>query len=161
MHSLLFSLIVLCFIILLLVPLLKRFHLPYLIAYLLAGIIIGPHVLAVFDESGPIEQVGELGVMLLMFFLGMEIDIPDKRSALLTPVAAQLVRTLLSGATAVVAGYILGWSAPSIILLIVLLSFNSTAVVSEFLKNHRELQTEHGKMVLNILLLQDIMLDPC
>lgn len=160
MHSLLFSLIVLCFIILLLVPLLKRFHLPYLIAYLLAGIIIGPHVLAVFDESGPIEQVGELGVMLLMFFLGMEIDIPDKRSALLTPVAAQLVRTLLSGATAVVAGYILGWSAPSIILLIVLLSFNSTAVVSEFLKNHRELQTEHGKMVLNILLLQDIMLAP-
>lgn len=160
MHAILFSLIVLCFIILLLVPLLKRFHLPYLVAYILTGIIIGPYVLTVFDEPGPIEQVGELGVMLLMFFLGMEIDIPDKRSELLTPVAAQLVRTMLSGGTAVVAGHILGWSTPSVILLIVLLSFNSTAVVSEFLKNHGELQTDHGKMALNILLLQDIMLAP-
>jgi len=160
MHDLLFPLIVLCLIILLLVPLLKRFHQPYLVAYMLAGILIGPHILAVFKEPGPIEQVGELGIMLLMFFLGMEIDIPDKKSALLTPVAAQLMRTLFSGVVAVTAGQLLGWSAPSVLLLIVLLTFNSTAVVSEFLKKQGELQESHGKMVLNILLLQDIMLAP-
>ncbi|WP_276481526.1 cation:proton antiporter [Paraflavitalea pollutisoli] len=160
MHGLLFPLIALCFTILLLVPLLKRFHQPYLVAYIMAGIIIGPHVLGVFAEPGPVESVGELGVMLLMFFLGMEIDVPDKRSELLTPIAAQVVRTLLGAVVAAIAGHLLGWTLPAIVLLIVLLSFNSTAVVSEFLKKQGELQTDHGKMVLNILLLQDILLAP-
>src|SRR6187402_714618 len=107
MHGLLFPLIALCFTILLLVPLLKRFHQPYLVAYMIAGILIGPHVLGVFSEPGPVESVGELGVMLLMFFLGMEIDVPDKRSELLTPIAAQVVRILLSAAVAALAGHLL------------------------------------------------------
>lgn len=160
MHGLLFPLIALCFTILLLVPLLKKFHQPHLVAYMIAGILIGPHVLGVFSEPGPVESVGELGVMLLMFFLGMEIDVPDKRSALLIPIAAQVVRTLLGAAVAALAGHLLGWSLPAIVLLTVLLTFNSTAVVSEFLKRQGDLQTNYGKMVLNILLLQDILLAP-
>lgn len=160
MHALLFSLSVLSFIILLLVAVLKKLRQPYLIAYIIAGVIIGPHVLSVFEEGTTVQGVGELGVLLLMFFLGMEIDIPDSKSQLLVPVAVQTTRSLFSAAIAILAGQMLQWTTPAILLLTILLTFNSTAVVSGFLQQHGEIRTAHGKMVLNILLLQDILLAP-
>jgi monovalent cation:H+ antiporter-2, CPA2 family len=71
-----------------------------------------------------------------------------------------VVRTMLSGLVAWIAGHALDWPLASILLFALLLTFNSTAVVSEFLKKHGELHSYHGKIVLNILLLQDILLAP-
>jgi CPA2 family monovalent cation:H+ antiporter-2 len=151
---------ILCLVILLLIFLLKQWQQPYLIAYILAGILLGPHLLAVFTNPQSIEDLGQLGVMLLMFFLGMEINIPDKKSDLAKPLIAQGVKTLLCFVFALACGHLLHWPMSSILLLTVLLTFNSTAVVSEFLKKNAELQSAHGRMVLNILLLQDILLAP-
>jgi CPA2 family monovalent cation:H+ antiporter-2 len=96
----------------------------------------------------------------MMFFLGMEIEIPDKRSLLLQPVIAQTTKTALSLACALLTGLLLHWKAGNILVLAILFVFNSTAVVSEFLRKTGELHTTMGKTVLNILLLQDIMVAP-
>lgn len=149
-----------CLLILLLIVLLKKFNQPYLIAYVFTGIVLGPHVTGIFSEPGKISALGEVGVLLLMFFLGIEINIPGNKNLLLKSFTAQTVRTLLSIIFSIFIGKWLEWGPRYIFLLAITLIFNSTAVVSEFLRKNQELSTQIGKTVLNILLLQDIMLAP-
>jgi CPA2 family monovalent cation:H+ antiporter-2 len=140
--------------------LLKKFNQPYLIAYIIAGILLGPYVSGLFTESDEIEVVGEIGILLLMFFLGMEINVPDSRSLLIKPVVAQSLKILLSAVCAFMVGSILELPFNSIIMIAVLFMFNSTAVVSEFLKQHNTLKTTFGIMILNMLIFQDLLLAP-
>ena len=149
-----------CVVILLLIVLLKKLRQPYPIAYIVAGFLLGPQAGQVFTGADNITSLGEIGVLLLMFFLGMEIEVPDNRSLLLQPLIAQGTKMLLSIACIWVAGLILHWRPGNMLILAILLIFNSTAVVSEFLRSNNELNTMIGKVVLNILLLQDIMLAP-
>ena len=159
-HSMLFSLSILCLVVLLFIFLLKRLKQPYLIAYVLAGIILGPHVTSVFTDTATIDSLGEVGIILLMFFLGLEIKIPDATSLLFQPLIAQAIKTLLSILVAMVAGWWLHWGAANIFLLAVILMFNSTAVVSDYLQKNGELKSNPGTVILNMLLLQDILLAP-
>lgn len=160
MQEILLSVSVMCLLILLLIFLLKKLRQPYLVAYILAGFILGPHVSGLFNKPEDISSLGEIGILLLMFFLGVEIEIPDKRNLLLQPFIAQTVKTVLSVLCALLIGAILHWKAGNILILSILLTFNSTAVVSETLHRSGELGNRWGKMILNILLLQDIMLAP-
>ncbi|MCU7547883.1 cation:proton antiporter [Chitinophagaceae bacterium LB-8] len=149
-----------CLLILLLIVLLKKLNQPYLVAYVFAGIVLGPHITGIFSEPENISVLGDVGILLLMFFLGIEINIPGNRTLLLKSFTAQSVRTLLSIIFSVFLGKWLGWNTGYIFLLAVTFIFNSTAVVSEFLRKNHKLSTQIGKTVLNILLLQDLMLAP-
>jgi CPA2 family monovalent cation:H+ antiporter-2 len=160
MEGLLFPFSVMCLLILLLIFLLKKLNQPYPVAYILAGFLLGPGATGIFTGPGTISALGEIGVLLLMFFLGMEIEIPDQRSLLLQPVIGQGVRTGLCLICALLTGAALHWPPGNMLVMTIVLLFNSTAIVSEFLRKTGELQTAIGKMVLNILLLQDIMLAP-
>lgn len=73
MHNLLFSISITCLVILLLMFVLKQFSQPHLIAYIIAGIFLGPHVTGVLNDGAYIRSLGELGILFLMFFLGMDI----------------------------------------------------------------------------------------
>ena len=160
MHNLLFAVSVMCLLILLLIVLLKKLKQPYLIAYVIAGVVLGPSVTGIYSDPKNIASLGEVGILLLMFFLGVEIEIPDNKSLLQKPVIAQGIKTLLGFLFAFLTGKWLGWDAGNVLLLTILLAFNSTAVVSEFLRSNNELNTDTGKTVLNMLLLQDIMIGP-
>jgi len=122
--------------------------------------VLGPGMAGLFTPGqGPVV-VGEFGILLLMFFLGLEIEVPGKSTLLWRPIAGQLVKILLAVSVAWVAGAWLGWRWQSRLLLAVLLIFNSTAVVSEYMRRTGELETNTGKLVLNMLLLQDILVAP-
>lgn len=86
MHGLLSAICILCLTTLGIMLLLKKLNQPYLIAYIIAGIILGPYVLGIFTKPDEIEVIGEIGILLLMFFLGMEINVPNNRSLLIKPV---------------------------------------------------------------------------
>ncbi len=160
MHDVLFSVSIMCLLILLLIFLLKKLKQPYLIAYVIAGMVLGPYITGIFSDPENIASLGEVGILLLMFFLGVEIDIPDNKNLLKKPLIAQSIKTLLAFLFAFFTGQWLGWNNGNVLLLTVLLAFNSTAVVSEFLRINNELYTGTGKTVLNMLLLQDIMIAP-
>lgn len=136
MNELLWSVCLLSLITLGIIFLLKKFNQPYLIAYIIAGIVLGPYILGVFTKPEEIEVVGEIGILFLMFFLGMEINVPDNKSLLIKPIIAQSLKIILSMLCALLVGYITGLSSNSILLITILFMFNSTAVVSEFLKKH-------------------------
>lgn len=149
-----------CLVVLLLIFILKRFRQPYMLAYILSGIILGPHVSGIFSDVSQITSLGEIGILLMMFFIGMEMQIPDRRSLMIKPVLAQGMKMILCGGLALIAGMILGWPVFHILLLATLLVFNSTAIVCEYLIKNGELQTSFGRFVLNILLLQDMLVAP-
>ncbi|QIY92632.1 cation:proton antiporter [Chryseobacterium gallinarum] len=140
--------------------LLKKLKQPYLIAYLIAGILLGPYALKLFTRPEEIEMVGEIGILLLMFFVGMEINIPNKKSLIIKPLLAQGIKILLSLLFAYFIGRLLELDYKSIVLIAMLFTFNSTAVVVEFLKKHGTIHTAFGIVILNILLLQDLLLAP-
>lgn len=160
MNGLLWSISILCLTTLGMMFILKKFNQPYLIAYIMVGIILGPHISSVFKDPEQTETIGEIGILLLMFFLGMEINVPDNKSLLIKPVVAQLIKIILSIGCAFLIGYFAGLSLTSIGLIAVLFIFNSTAVVSEFLNKHQILKTTFGIMILNILIFQDLLLAP-
>lgn len=151
---------VMCLVILLLIFLLKKLNQPYLIAYILAGVLLGPHVTGVFSDPQNIEHIGEIGILLLMFFLGMEINIPDRKSLLLKPLIAQGAKTLVSFALSALVCHFMHWPIPVLVLLTAFLTFNSTAVASELMRKNGQVRTVFGSVVLNMLLLQDILLAP-
>src|SRR5258708_13936134 len=153
MHDILFPVSVMCLLILLLIFLLKKLHEPYLIAYIVAGLVLVRQVTGIFADTDSIAVLGEIGVLLLMFCLGMEIEIPDKRSLLLRPVIAQGIKTVLSFAGALLAGILMHWKTGNILILSILLVFNITALICEFLLNTDQLYTLTGKKFLKLLLL--------
>jgi CPA2 family monovalent cation:H+ antiporter-2 len=160
MNNLLYTTGIMCLVILLLISLLNKLNQPYLIAYILAGVLLGPHVSGVFSVPQNIEHIGEIGILLLMFFLGMEVNIPDRKSQLLIPVVAQGTKTLVSFALSAIVCQIMHWPAPVLALLTAFLTFNSTAVASELMRKNGQIRTAFGSVVLNMLLLQDILLAP-
>lgn len=160
MNKILFSVSTMCMVVLLLIFLLKKLRQPYMVAYILAGVLIGPSVGQVFTNANDATSLGEIGILLLMFFLGMEIDIPDRHTLLLKPVIAQSIKILLGIIISFCLGNIFHWPIYNILLLAVLFIFNSTAVLSEYLSKNGEIHSAFGKSILNILLLQDILLAP-
>jgi monovalent cation:H+ antiporter-2, CPA2 family len=160
MNTLLWPICLLCFTTLGMMFLLKKLKQPYLIAYIIAGIVLGPSILKAFTKPDEIEIIGEIGILLMMFFLGTEINVPDNRSLLVRPVIAQGMKTVLSIAFAFLIGNIMELPFKSIILIAILFVFNSTAVVSEFLRKHNTLKTAFGLTILNMLILQDLLLAP-
>ncbi|REC67983.1 cation:proton antiporter [Chryseobacterium flavum] len=140
--------------------LLKKLNQPYLIAYIVAGILLGPYVFRLFTRIEEVEVVGEIGILLLMFFIGMEINIPNKKTLIIKPILAQGIKILLSLSFAYIIGKFVGLDYKSIVLIAILFIFNSTAVVVEFLKKHGTINTAFGVVILNILLLQDLLLAP-
>src|SRR5215217_7843574 len=95
MNNLVFPISMMCLVILLLIFLLKKFRQPYMIAYIIAGIILGPYASGLFANTEDTASLGEIGILLMMFFIGTEMEIPDRRSLLLKPVIAQAIKMLL------------------------------------------------------------------
>lgn len=133
---------------------------PYLIAYITAGIALRPLIGNLLAGTAEIQRIGELGLLFLMFFLGMEMHVPNKRSLLLKPVIAQMIKTVLSVVFALLAGWLLQLNINYIVVLSMLFVFNSTAIVGDYLQKNNQLTTAFGIIVLNMLLLQDVLLAP-
>lgn len=140
--------------------LLKRLRQPYIIAYILAGIAFGEHGFGLLTDQESIALSGELGLILLLFFIGMEISLPDFvkqwRSALFGT-GLQLVGSV--GLTLLV-GHFLGWGLNRIILLGFVISLSSSAVVVRLLEERKQMTSGVGQNVLSILLTQDMLIVP-
>ena len=133
---------------------------PHVIAYLLAGILLGPSVLGLVTDQHTLDRLGDFGVIILMFFIGMEVS-PKK---LIGNWKIALIGTFLQIAVSIfiikALGVFFGWSNIFCILLGFIISLSSTAVVLNILQSRHELNTKHGQNALVVLLTQDIAVIP-
>ena len=140
--------------------LLRFFRQPYAVAYILAGVMLGEDGFQILTDQAVISSMGEFGLILLLFFIGMEISLPDLLKNWKVPAFGTLFQILGSVLTVLLLGYSMGWEINRSIVLGFVISLSSSAVVIKILQDNQESQTPIGKNVISILLMQDILIVP-
>ena len=139
---------------------LQRLKLPSILGFLVTGILIGPHGFGLLNESEQIEAISEIGVILLLFVIGMELSIKQLVSIKNT---VFIGGTLQVGLTVIVSGliyYLLGNTWNEALFVGFLFSLSSTAIVLKVLQDRNEMSAPHGRNALAILIFQDIIVVP-
>jgi glutathione-regulated potassium-efflux system protein KefB len=159
--SLLQAAVVFLFAAVLTVPLAKRLQLGAVIGYLFAGVIIGPSVLGLIGNPESVSHISELGVVLLLFIIGLELS-PKRlwvmRKAVFGVGMAQVLLTgLVIGVLALLA---FGQPLNTAVVLGLGLALSSTAFGLQSLAERKELNSPHGRLAFAILLFQDIAAIP-
>ncbi|MCX2900380.1 monovalent cation:proton antiporter-2 (CPA2) family protein [Pseudomonas mandelii] len=143
------------------VPLAKRLQLGAVLGYLFAGVIIGPSVLGLIDNPQSVSHISELGVVLLLFIIGLELS-PRRLWVMRKSVfGVGLAQVLLTGSViGVTAWFMFGQPLNSAIVLGLGLALSSTAFGLQSLAERKELTSPHGRLAFAILLFQDIAAIP-
>jgi glutathione-regulated potassium-efflux system protein KefB len=143
------------------VPIARRIGLSAIVAYLVAGIVIGPYGLGVFRTPASILNVAELGIVMLLFLIGLELELGKllaMRRAIFGLGTAQLILTAIAiGALAYGFGW-LGWRGAVIAGLALALS--ATAIALQILEERGQRQQIYGQRAFAILLFQDMAVVP-
>ena len=137
-----------------------RLQLPAVLAYLGAGIVLGPSVLGLVERTEYIDVLAEVGVILLLFTVGLEFSLSEIRRSWRAVLVGGGLQVLLTTALATAIGLALGFSAPVAITWGFLLTPSSTAVVLRLLEARRETRAAHGRLVVGVLIFQDICVVP-
>ncbi len=133
-----------------------RFRQSPIIGYILAGIVIGPFVLGLVSETKVIEAFAEIGVILLMFTLGIEFSFARLQNVKTVAVWGGISQILLLLLLGTAAGYLMGFTTPQALLLGCTVAISSTMLVMRVLESQGELNTLHGNIMLGILIIQDL-----
>ena len=137
-----------------------RLRIPTIVGFLLTGILCGPSGLRLVQASKDVELLAQIGVVLLLFSIGIEFSLKQLLSikkAVLIGGTLQVVLTV--GAVSVIAIQF-GRSLPEAVFLGFLLSLSSTAIVLKRLQEKAEVESPHGKISLGILIYQDLIAVP-
>ncbi len=138
-----------------------RFRVPVLLGYLVAGVLIGPFSFGLVKNVDLIETMASIGVVLLLFTLGMEFSLADlKRIGKIGPLGGslQILTTALLGF--VLSKALFNWTVPDAIFFGFLIALSSTTVVLKILVERGETNTPHGRIMIAILLVQDLAVLP-
>ncbi|MDR0319779.1 MAG: cation:proton antiporter [Rickettsiales bacterium] len=144
-----------------LIYLLKLAHVGTLMAFLVAGIVVGPHALDLFNISETWEFLGQLGVAFLWFVMGLELNVRriwQMRGMIFGFGASQVFVAVLMMLPLLF--IFTGWPALSIVMVAMLLAMSSTSSDLQILADKNELHSSFGRQSFSILLFQDLLSIP-
>ena len=149
----------------------RSLKLPPMLGYLVVGVLIGPNALALAKDTASIKYLAEFGVVFLMFVIGLEFNLPKLRSmrslvfglgmsqVTLTMLGAALGHGLLVWIFSFTdTPWQMGWQGS--LVLGGAMAMSSTAIVVKMMAERLELETEHGRRVIGVLLFQDLAVVP-
>lgn len=150
------------------VVLFRSVNLPPMLGYLAVGIVIGPHAFGLVSDIHATESLAEFGVVFLMFSIGLEFSLPKLKSMRRIVFGLGLAQVIATVATVMAAGWLAHewlWPAAGVTLagafaLGGTLAMSSTAIVLKLLAERLELETEHGRRIVGVLLFQDLAVVP-
>ena len=138
----------------------RYFGLPPILGYLAIGVLIGHNALALANDSATVKYLGEFGVVFLMFSLGLEFNLHRLRSMRRIVFGLGASQVILTMLLAVPASLFMNWIYPiswqAAIALGGALAMSSTAIVTKLIADRSELESQHGRNVIGILLFQDL-----
>jgi K+:H+ antiporter len=135
-------------------------HLPPLLGYLLVGVAIGPHALALVPDSEGMRRLAEFGIVFLMFSIGLEFNLSTLFTMRRAVFGLGLVQVLLTVGAVVVAAPLAGYAWRPALAIGGALAMSSTAIVMRMLSERMQLDTEHGRNIVGVLLFQDLAVVP-
>ncbi len=134
----------------------QRFRLPPLIGYLVAGIAIGPFTPGYVADQNIALQLAEVGVILLMFGVGLHFSLKDLLSVRAIAITGAVAQGLVATPLAMGVGWLVGWPPGAGLIFGVALSVASTVVLLRVLQERRLVETERGRVTVGWLIVQDI-----
>ncbi|MFN7353243.1 MAG: cation:proton antiporter [Burkholderiales bacterium] len=143
-----------------LIPVLERLKVNTVLGFLTAGVLLGPHAMGLFSRTDAVAALAELGIMFLLFTIGLELSVSRLRTLARWVFGAGTVQVLVSTLVLGTIAWAWGNSPGVAVLLGVVLSFSSTAIVMQWISRRRELDTPLGSVSLSILLFQDLAVLP-
>ena len=146
----------------------RMLHLPPMLGYLVVGILIGPYGLGLAQDNEATHTFAEFGVVFLMFSIGLEFSLPKLSSMRRIVFGLGMAQVLVTLVVTMLFGWLLAYVLPSVtdiswqgaFALGGALAMSSTAIVSKLLTERLELESEHGRRIIGILLFQDLALVP-
>ena len=146
----------------------RSLKLPPMLGYLVVGVIIGPNALALGNNADGVRHLGEFGVVFLMFVIGLEFNLPKLRAMRRHVFGLGLAQVVLTILLATIGSLFLAVLAPTLwrmswqtaLTLSGALAMSSTAIVVKLMVERLELESEHGKRVMGVLLFQDLAVVP-
>jgi len=146
----------------------RSLKLPPMLGYLVVGVLIGPNALALAQNSSGVRHLAEFGVVFLMFAIGLEFNLPRLRAMRRHVFGLGLLQVLCTMLLTMAGAYLLtlllpdqwsiSWQAA--LALSGVMAMSSTAIVVKLMADRLELESEHGKRVMGILLFQDLAVVP-
>ncbi|WP_019139667.1 monovalent cation:proton antiporter family protein [Noviherbaspirillum massiliense] len=146
----------------------RSLHLPPMLGYLVVGICIGPFGLGLAEDTQTTHTLAEFGVVFLMFSIGLEFSLPRLSAMRHMVFGLGLAQVLCTIGMVMVFGWLVSQVLPQLIdiswraafALGGALAMSSTAIVSKMLTERLELESEHGRQIIGILLFQDLAVVP-
>ena len=146
----------------------RSLKLPPMLGYLVVGVVLGPNALALAKNTHSISYLGEFGVVFLMFVIGLEFSLPKLYSMRRHVFGLGLAQVLVTLLLCTLGSLALAWLLPNwwnmswqtALALGAAVTMSSTAIVIKLMSERLELESEHGKRVVGILLFQDIAVVP-
>ncbi len=137
-----------------------RFKIPTVVGYLLTGIIAGPHLLALVNAGHDIELMAEIGVVLLLFTVGMEFSLNHLLKIRRIVFLGGLIQVFTTAGVFFIMSHFFGMTWQGGLFIGFLAALSSSALVLKILQERSELTSNYGRTVLGILIFQDLLLVP-
>lgn len=138
----------------------RRLKQPAVVGYILAGVILGPTGFGLVTDREAIGLLAELGVLMLLFLIGMELSLRGIREVWKIAVATTGLQIAAGLLAALALGLLVGWQLPQVILLGFVVAISSTAVAIKILEEIGELRTRVGQITVGVLIAQDLAVVP-
>ncbi len=133
-----------------------RLRLSPILGYLLVGMLIGPGGLGWVHDERDIQLLGELGVVFLLFTIGLEFSVPRLLADSKAVLGMGSLQVVVTASAFALAGWLLGLPLPADIVIGAALAMSSTAMVVALLAEQQEIISRHGRQAVGILLFQDL-----
>lgn len=130
---------------------------PLIVAFIGVGILLGPSGFSLVEQRTEIELFARLGIALLLFVVGLKLDLHIIRSVGPVALASGLGQVLFTSALGYVIALGLGMSSVTALYVAVALTFSSTIIIVKLLSDKREVDSLHGRIAVGFLIVQDIV----
>ncbi len=138
----------------------RRLRLPIILGFLVGGIAVGPYGFGLVHDLETIHTLATIGVILLLFTLGLEFSLSELKRMGKVAILGGIAQILLTAAVGLALGKLLGWAMLEAIFFGFLIALSSTMIVLKTLMERGELDSGHGRVMIGILLVQDLSLVP-
>ncbi|MFH1125903.1 MAG: cation:proton antiporter [Candidatus Altiarchaeota archaeon] len=130
---------------------------PVILAYVIAGILIGPGALRLITNADVIRTLSEFGIAFLLFIVGLELDLRKLRNVGFSAVVIAILKSIILFALGFLISQSFGFQGYTPVYLGLTLAFSSTMIVVKLLSDKNELNTLHGRIIVAILLAEDVL----
>lgn len=130
---------------------------PLIVAFIAIGILLGPSVFGIVAHSTEIELFARLGIALLLFVVGLKLDLHVIRTVGPVALASGLGQVVFTSAIGYLIALLLGMSHVTAVYVAVALTFSSTIIIVKLLSDKREVDALHGRIAVGFLIVQDIV----